>query len=84
VKITRVALAVAVAAMVAACQAPQSAHQASSDLATTSQTAAGASKEARSERDKMAAVTKDIQFDVRNLKEIEAFFDKEDRVITFE
>jgi uncharacterized OsmC-like protein len=73
----------AVLAAAAACT-PQSAHQANADLVTTSQEAAGASAAAKSERDKMAAITKDIQFDIKNLKEIEAFFDNDSRVIAFE
>ena len=79
----RVFAAVAALGALAAC-APQSARQAQTDLATTSQSAAAASAQTYAEREKMAAVAKDIQFDIRNIKEIEAFFDNDDRVVTFE
>ncbi len=72
-----------VIATVAAC-APQSARQAQGDLATTSQSAGTASAQTYAERERMAAVAKDIQFDIQNIKEIEAFFDNENRVVTFE
>ena len=58
----------------AACT-PQSAHEARGDLQLTAGAAAEASKTAASESEMMGGLASDIQMDVNNIKDIEAWFD---------
>jgi hypothetical protein len=66
-----------------ACQAPQSAHQARDDLMTTSGAAAGAAAGARGEAAAMGTTVKYIKMDVRNIRDVERWFD-ENRRISFD
>lgn len=74
-KTLKVAILAAAVVMMAACT-PQSAHDARGDLHLTAGAAAAASKTAASESEMLGAVASDIQMDVTNIKDIEAWFDQ--------
>lgn len=74
-KTLKVVILGAAVLMMAACT-PQSAHDARGDLHLTAGAAAEASKTAASESEMMGAVASDIQMDVTNIKDIEAWFDQ--------
>lgn len=74
-KTLKVVILGAAVLMMAACT-PQSAHDARGDLHLTAGAAAEASKTAASESEMMGAAASDIQMDVTNIKDIEAWFDQ--------
>lgn len=70
-------------ALAAAACAPASAHQAQQQLHTTAQSADAVSRTAAAESMQMGAVVNDIRLDVRNIKDVEAWFDRR-RPISFD
>lgn len=81
-KALKIAILGAAVLTMAACT-PQSAHEARGDLHLTAGAAESASKTAASEKEMMGGVTSDIQMDVRNIKDIEAWFDRR-RPVSFD
>ena len=79
---TRLALVGFLGLLAAAC-APASAHQAQQQLHTTAQSAQAASRSALAESAQMGAVVTDIRLDVRNIEDVEAWFDRR-RPISFD
>lgn len=82
VNATRLVLVGLLGLAAAAC-APASAHQAQQQLHTTAQSADAASRSAAAESRQMGAVVTDIRLDVRNIKDVEAWFDRQ-RPISFD
>ena len=79
---TRLVLVGFLGLLAAAC-APASAHQAQQQLHTTAQSAQAASRSAFAESAQMGAVVTDIRLDVRNIEDVEAWFDNR-RPISFD
>lgn len=75
----RVALAMALMAGLAAC-APQSAYQAVGELGETSGMAGYAAGQAGNEASAMGGLVNEVKMDVRNVKEVERWFDQKRKV----
>lgn len=76
-KFSRLGLALALIVAVAGCAAPQEASIAQKDLVLTSEQAGQNSVAAKSEAQAMRTITKDMKIDVKNIKDVENFFDKQ-------
>jgi hypothetical protein len=74
---------VALAALLAlgACAAPQSATEAQGELGQTAASAGQASADAANQTAMTVSAARAMQYDIRKVKEVEAFFDNENKVL---